>query len=145
VAVLCGLSVPALAAERMVRVYNWDQYIAADTLERFTRETGIRVDYRIFPDNETLDAVLMGEKSGYDVVFPSASPFFAAQVRIGLHRPLDLAKIPNTAGVDKGMLASLAMVDRGNRHALPYMIGATGFAYDADRIRALYPDAPVGS
>lgn len=142
---LCGLAAAASAGERVVRVYNWDQYIAADTLERFTAETGIRVDYTIFPDNETLDAVLMGEKAGYDVVFPSASPFFASQARIGLYRALDYAKIPNAAGVDKMVLTNLGLVDRGNRHALPYMIAATGFAYDAERVRALYPDAPVNS
>ena len=30
-------------AEEVVRVYNWSDYIAEDTLENFQKETGIRV------------------------------------------------------------------------------------------------------
>ena len=143
-AVLAGAPM-ASAEDRVVNVYNWDNYVAPDTISRFTAETGITVRYEIYPDNETLDTVLMGDKSGHDVVFPSASPFFANQVKIGVYRPLDYSKIPNAAGVDRQVLADLSIVDRDNRHALPFMIAATGFAYDIDRVKALAPAAPVES
>ncbi|CAA7616850.1 polyamine ABC transporter substrate-binding protein [Magnetospirillum sp. UT-4] len=145
-AALAGLAVlPAHAEDKVVNVYNWSDYIAKDTLETFTRETGIKVKYDTYADNEILDTKLSAGKSGYDVVFPSASPFFAAQVKAGMYQPLDVARLPNAAGLDKGVMANLAKVDPGNRFGVPYMMAATGFAYNVDKIGKAMPDAPVDS
>lgn len=135
----------AMAQEKVVNVYNWSDYIAKDTLEKFEKETGIKVKYDTYGDNEVLDTKLMAGKSGYDVVFPSASPFFAAQVKAGIYQKLDLSKIPNAAGLDKEVLASVAKVDAGNAHGLPYMMAATGIGYNIDKVKKAYPDAPLDS
>jgi putrescine transport system substrate-binding protein len=135
----------AQAEDKVLNVYNWSDYIAKDTLAKFTAETGIKVKYDTYGENEELDSKLMAGKSGYDVVFPSASPFFAAQVKAGVYQKLDLAKIPNAAGVDKGVLANLSKVDPGNAYGLPYMMAATGIGYNIDKVKALLPDAPTNS
>ncbi|MBC7906027.1 MAG: polyamine ABC transporter substrate-binding protein [Rhodospirillaceae bacterium] len=145
VAALGLVSSAAHAETKVLNVYNWSDYIAKDTLEKFTKETGINVKYDTYGDNEVLDTKLMAGKSGYDVVFPSASPFFAAQVKAGIYQKLDLSKIPNAAGVDKDVLANLAKVDAGNAHGLPYMMAATGIGYNIDKVKKLYPDAPLDS
>ena len=67
--------------EKVLNVYNWSDYIAPDTLERFTKETGIKVNYDVYDGNEILEAKLLAGKSGYDVVFPSASPFLANHIK----------------------------------------------------------------
>ncbi|MDA8231500.1 MAG: extracellular solute-binding protein [Magnetospirillum sp.] len=144
-AVVTFAAASARAEEKVVNVYNWSDYIAKDTLEKFTRETGITVKYDTYGENEILDAKLMTGKSGYDVVFPSASPFFARQVKAGLYQPLDLAKIPNAKGVDKAVMDSLAKVDQGGVHALPYMMAATGIGYNVDAVAKAMPGAPVDS
>ena len=41
----CSVLTPALAAERIVNIYNWSDYIDPSVLEDFTRETGIKVIY----------------------------------------------------------------------------------------------------
>ncbi|MED5557883.1 MAG: spermidine/putrescine ABC transporter substrate-binding protein PotF, partial [Pseudomonadota bacterium] len=51
-----------------VRVYNWSDYIAPETLEKFTERTGIEVTYDVYDSNEILDAALLSGRSGYDVV-----------------------------------------------------------------------------
>lgn len=130
---------------KVVNVYNWADYVAKDTLERFSKETGIKVNYDTYDDNEVLDAKLMAGRSGYDVVFPSASPFFARGIQAGIYRKLDPARLPNAAGLDKAQMATLARHDPGNAHGLPYMRSATGFGYNIDKIKALLPDAPVDS
>jgi putrescine transport system substrate-binding protein len=135
----------ALAEDKVVNVYNWSDYIAKDTLEKFTAETGIKVRYDTYGENEELDAKLMAGKSGYDVVFPSASPFFASQVKAGVYQKLDMAQIPNAAGLDKAVMNSLSKVDPGNQFGLPYMMAATGIGYNIDKVKALLPDAPVDS
>jgi putrescine transport system substrate-binding protein len=135
----------ARAEEMVVNVYNWSDYIAKDTLQKFSAETGIKVRYDTYADNEMLDAKLMTGRSGYDVVFPSAAPFFAQQAKAGIYQPLDLARIPNAAGLDKAVMDSLAKVDPGPVHALPYMMSATGFGYNVEAVARLMPDAPLDS
>ena len=36
------------AEEKSLNVYNWSDYIAKDTLSRFTTETGIKVNYDVY-------------------------------------------------------------------------------------------------
>ena len=144
-AVLGMAATIAHAEERVVNVYNWSDYIAKDTLEKFTKETGIKVNYDTYGENEALEAKLLAGKSGYDVVFPSASPFFAHQVKAGVYQKLDQAKIPNAKGLSKETMASLAKVDPGNAFGVPYMIAATGIGYNVDMVKKVMPDAPTGS
>ncbi|MGL6214345.1 MAG: spermidine/putrescine ABC transporter substrate-binding protein PotF, partial [Billgrantia desiderata] len=69
---LGSLAMAAAAVQaNEVRVYNWSDYIAPDTLEKFTEATGIRVIYDVYDSNEVLDAAMLAGRSGYDVVVPS--------------------------------------------------------------------------
>ena len=58
--------------EKILNVYNWSDYIAEDTLKAFEKETGIRVRYDDYDNNEILHAKLVAGKTGYDVVVPSS-------------------------------------------------------------------------
>ena len=137
---------PVWGAEpKVVNIYNWSDYIAKDTLESFTKETGIKVNYDTYGDNETLDAKLMTGHTGYDVVFPSAAPFFAQQVKAGVFRPLDMAHMPNAKGLDAKVMDSLAQVDPGNVYGVPYMMSATGIGFNVEKVKALLPKAPTDS
>jgi putrescine transport system substrate-binding protein len=138
---------PLAAAEeaKVLNVYNWSDYVAEDTIANFTKATGIKVNYDVYDSNDILEAKLMVGKSGYDVVFPSATPFFARQVKAGLYRKLDLAKIPNAKGVDPKVLERLRVVDPGNAFGLPYMMAGTGVGYVRSKITPLLADPPIGS
>jgi putrescine transport system substrate-binding protein len=135
----------ALAQEKVLNVFNWNDYIAKDTLEKFTAASGIKVNYDVYDGNEILEAKLLAGKSGYDVVFPSTSPFFAKQVKAGIYRELDKAKIPNAANLDPAVLAEVAKYDAGNARGLPYLMAGTGIGYNIKKIKELMPDAPIGS
>ena len=69
-AALACLAGSAQAEEKILRLYNWADYFAEDTLSRFTAETGIQVVYDVMDGSETLEAKLMAGNSGYDLVFP---------------------------------------------------------------------------
>jgi putrescine transport system substrate-binding protein len=135
----------AKAEEPVLNVYNWSDYVAKDTLARFTKETGIKVKYDVYDSNEVLDTKLMTGKSGYDLVFPSATPFFAQQVKAGAYLKLDKKKLPNAVGLDKMVMANLTRSDPGNEYGLPYMMAATGIGYNVEKVKSLLPDAPIGS
>jgi putrescine transport system substrate-binding protein len=137
---------PARAAEdKVLNVYNWSDYIAEDTLARFTAETGIKVNYDVYDSNEILEAKLMAGSSGYDVVFPSAMPFLARQIKSGIYRPLDLDKLPNRKLVRPSLLKALTASDPENRYAVPYTISGTGIGFNVAKVEALAPGAPTDS
>jgi putrescine transport system substrate-binding protein len=133
------------AEEKVLNVYNWSDYIAEDTLARFTAETGIKVNYDVYDSNEILEAKLMAGSSGYDVVFPSVSPFVARQVKSNIYRKLDRSKLPNWSKLSPSTMKALAGNDPGNAHVVPYMIAGTGIGYNVKKVEAAAPGAPVGS
>ncbi|MDX9860214.1 MAG: polyamine ABC transporter substrate-binding protein [Rhodospirillales bacterium] len=144
-AVMVMTSTAHSAEEKALNVYNWSDYIAPDTLDRFEKETGIKVNYDVYDSNEILEAKLMAGNSGYDVVFPTASPFLARQIQAGIYQPLDPAKLPNRAHIDAAALATLAKSDPDNTHAVPYMIAGTGIGVNLAKVKELAPDAPLDS
>ena len=142
VAALAALASSPLRAEeeKVVNVYNWSDYVAPDTLEKFTKATGIKVNYDVYDSNEILSAKLQAGRSGYDVVFPSASPFLAQQIKAGIFQKLDRSKLKNFAGLDPAAMKTLGSVaDPGNLYAIPYQISATGIGYNIDKVAKAAP------
>ena len=134
------------AEEKVVNVYNWSDYVAPDTLEKFTQATGIKVNYDVYDGNEILSAKLQAGNSGYDVVFPSASPFLAQQIKAGIYRALDRAKLKNYPNLDPAVMKTLASVaDPGNLYAIPYQISATGIGYNIDKLAKAAPGVALDS
>jgi putrescine transport system substrate-binding protein len=133
------------AAQGQLRVFNWNDYVAPEALQRFEQETGIKVTYDTYDSNEMLDAKLRAGRSGYDLVVPTASPFLANQVKAGLYQPIDRAKLGNYAQIDPGVLKRLDRYDAGNRHGVPWLWGTTGIGYNRERVLKIMPDAPVYS
>lgn len=123
----------SLAADRVVKVYNWSDYIAEDTLEKFTAATGIEVIYDLFDSNEVLEAKVLSGQSGYDVVFPT-SDFMARQIAAGAYQKLDKSKIPNLKNLDPKVMASLEVFDNGAEYSAPYQWGTTGIGYNINKV-----------
>lgn len=146
-ALAATLALPAAAAEeKVLAIYNWSDYIAADTIARFEAETGIKVSYDVYDSNETLEAKLLAGKSGYDLVVPSFSPFMIRQIKAGIYQPIDKSKLKNYGNLDKAILERTALGDPGNSHGVPYLWGTTGIGYNVAKVKeALGPDAPVDS
>ena len=57
-----------------LHIYNWSDYIAEDTVKKFTAETGIKVNYDVYDSNEVLETKLTAGRSGYDIVVPTEIP-----------------------------------------------------------------------
>ena len=130
--------------EKILNVYNWADYIEPKVLEDFQKETGIKVRYDVFDSNEVLETKLLTGDSGYDVVVPSAY-FLERQIKAGVFRTLDKTQLPHLQNQDPELQAVVAKHDPDNAHSVIYMWGTTGIGYDALKIRAIMPDAPVDS
>lgn len=134
----------ATGGDQVVNVYNWSDYIDPEVVKSFERETGIKVRYDVFDSNEVLETKLLTGNSGYDVVVPSAY-FLERQVKAGVFAKLDKSKLPGLANLDPELTQRAAGHDPGNEHSVVYMWGTTGIGYDADKVKALMPDAPLDS
>jgi putrescine transport system substrate-binding protein len=127
-----GVKEPAGAdrgGQKVVHVYNWTDYIGRTTIADFEAKTGIRVVYDTYDSNEIVETKLLTGRTGYDVVFPTAS-VLSRLARIGVFLELDRSKLPNFTNLDRDILERMATYDPGNRHAMPYMWGTTGLGYN---------------
>jgi putrescine transport system substrate-binding protein len=132
------------AEEMVVNVYNWSDYIDPATLEQFTAETGIKVNYDVFDSNEVLETKLLAGKTGYDVVVPGAA-FMERQIKAGVFRKLDRSLLPNWSNLDPEILERVALHDPGNEYSVNHMWGTTGIGYNVGKVKAIDPNAPVDS
>src|SRR3712207_5854072 len=89
---------PGLAQQRVVNVYNWSDYVDPKVLEDFTKETGIRVVYDTYDNNEIVETKLLAGRSGYDIVVPSG-PFLQRLIAAKTFQRLDKSKLPNLANM----------------------------------------------
>jgi putrescine transport system substrate-binding protein len=135
---------PASTEEKVVNVYNWSDYIDPKTLEAFTKETGIKVNYDVFDSNEVLQTKLLAGNTGYDVVVPSAS-FLELQIKAGVFQKLDKSKLPNWTNLDPNILQRVALHDPGNQYAVNHMWGTDAIGYNVKKVQAIDPKAPVDS
>ena len=109
-------------------VYNWEDYVAPNTIPRFEKEFGVKVTYDTFPSNEQLLAKLQAGGVKYDVIFPTHYflPIYLAQ---GLLAPLDHANLTHLPNVFARFRHT--PFDPGNAYTVPYSWGMTGLAYNA--------------
>ena len=132
------------AAERVVNVYNWSDYVDPDVLADFTAETGVAVVYDVFDANDLVETKLLAGGSGYDVVV-SSDVYVAREIAAGVLQPLDKTRLPNLVHQWPAIADALGAYDPGNRFAVNYMWGTTGLGYNVDKVQALVPDAPRDS
>ena len=135
-------SVMAQEEEKVLNVYNWSDYIADDTIANFEKETGIKVRYDNFDNNEIVHAKLVAGKTGYDIVVPSS---FWAKIQAdgGLLRKLDKSKIPNLVHMDPEVQKTIAKLDPGNQYMVNWMWGYTTVGINVDKVRAALGGLPM--
>jgi putrescine transport system substrate-binding protein len=128
--------------EKILNVYNWSDYIAEDTIKNFEKETGIKVRYDNFDNNEIVHAKLVAGKTGYDVVVPS-SYWAKLQADGGLLRKLDKAQLPNYKNLDPALQAQLAKLDPGNEYMVDWLWGYTTVGINVDKVKAAIAPLPM--
>lgn len=128
--------------EKVLNLASWADYIAPDTVPNFQRETGIKVNYETYDNNEVLESKLMTGHTNWDVVIPTTG-FFDRQRKAGVYQKLDKSVLPNLVNADPEVMRLMAAEDPGNLYAVPYMYSITGLGYNANKLRArLGAEAP---
>lgn len=128
--------------EKVLNIYNWSDYIADDTIQNFEKETGIKVRYDTYDNNEILHAKLVAGKTGYDIVVPS-STFARLQIDGGLLSKLDKSQLPNLKNLDPDIQAQIATIDPGNQYLVNWMWGYTTIGINTAKVKAALGAEPI--
>jgi putrescine transport system substrate-binding protein len=128
--------------EKVLNVYNWSDYIGEETIRNFEKETGIKVRYDNFDNNEIVHAKLVAGRSGYDVVVPSSN-WAKLQIDGGLLAKIDKSKIANYKNLDPTVQAQLARLDPGNDYMVNWLWGFTTVGINVDKVKAALGSTPM--
>jgi putrescine transport system substrate-binding protein len=128
--------------EKVLNVYNWVDYIGENTIANFEKETGIKVNYQTYEENETLDKSLRIKKDAYDVVVPSTD-WSGSQINSGLLMRLDKSKIPNFKNLDPSFIEKIKDADPSNAYLAGYLWGYTTIGLNVTEVVKRLGSVPV--
>ena len=132
----------AAAEEKILNIYNWPDYIAKDMVASFEKETGIKVNYQTFENNEGLQAKLVAGNTGYDIVVPGAV-FAKPQIQAGLLQKLDKSKLSNITNLDASIMAKLGTVDPDNAYLVPWAWSFTTVGINKAKVAQALGNTPM--
>ena len=137
------VSAPAAPAEeKILNIYNWPDYIAKDMVANFEKETGIKVNYQTFENNEALYAKLVAGNTGYDIVVPGAV-FAKPEIDGGLLQKLDKSKLPNAGNLDPAIMEKLSTIDPGNAYLVPWAWSFTTVGINKAKVAKALGSTPM--
>jgi spermidine/putrescine transport system substrate-binding protein len=120
---------------------NWPLYMdpKKPELAKFTQQTGIQVTYQeVIQDDAEWFAKIQPQLAanrgiGYDLMVVTDGVQFTELVELGYLAPLDHSKLPNFAA-NAGDKYKHETFDDGNVYSIPWASGATGIAYNPDKV-----------
>src|SRR5262245_47833665 len=121
-----GLSFTTQAAEQL-NVVSWSGYFTPQILEKFEKETGIKVTVDSYDSNETLLAKLKQGGSGYAVAIPSHQ-FVPILIQENLLERFDPAQQPYYANIVDNLRKPTW--DPQGAYSVPFIWGTTSVVLD---------------
>lgn len=127
----------SIGNDNVLYVYNWGEYMslgeegAIDVNEEFYKETGIKVVYTTYPDNESMYAKISSGSANYDVIIPS-DYMIAKMIKEDMLAEINFDNIPNYKNIDS-IHKSLAY-DPENKYSVPYTWGTVGIFYNTKKV-----------
>ncbi len=122
---------PARAAEEL-NLFAWSEYIPQGVIDRFTAETGIRVNYETFSSGEEMMAKVLAGGTSYDVVQP---PDYIAEalIQAGMLQRLDPKLLPHLGNILPEFLH--LPHDPTQSYTVPYMTGTVGIVVNTQAVK----------
>lgn len=138
-----GLAVAALAPswllsackrgpeERVVNFFNWSTYIGKDTLPRFEKATGVKVNYEEFADEEEMFAKIRSGARGYDLII--GTDYMIPRLKgLNLIEPYPPGVLKNLGNIEPAFRNT--PFDPENAFTVPYLWGTTGIGYNKSKV-----------
>ena len=122
------------AAARVLQLFNWNNYIAPETIQRFEALCDCHVEQDYFSDNEEMLAKLAAGATGYDLIVPTGNAMDTL-IRQGTLIPLDKTLLPSLKNIHTAYLKT--RFDPENRYSVPYAYTLTLLGFNANKMREL--------
>jgi len=130
---------PAAKEGGVLRMLTWEGYAPEELVNKFTDETGIKVEISYIGDNNELIAKMAATKgTGFDLVSPTLNYVSNSQKEFGIYQPIDLSKVDQklfTPAHLKSILENSKF--EGKPYALPFVWGTTAMIVNTEKA----PDA----
>jgi spermidine/putrescine transport system substrate-binding protein len=123
-----------VAAKDQLHLYNWNNYIAPETVKRFEDFCKCEVVQTYYSDNEELLAKLAAGAKGYDILVPTSNAV-QALIKGGQLKPIDKTQLPNLKNIDPTYLNTA--FDPDNKYSVPYAMSLTVIGYNDQKIKEL--------
>lgn len=113
-------------------IYNWGDYIDPDLLTKFTKETGIKVQYETFDSNEAMYTKVKQGGTTYDILVPS-DYMINKMIQEKLLVKLDKSQLKGLDNISPQFLGK--SFDPKNDYSVPYFWGTIGIVYNEKLVK----------
>lgn len=125
-------------SEKTINVYSWGEFISngaegsLNVNNKFTEETGIKVNYKTFQNNEELFAKISGGGADYDVIIPS-DYMISRLIEKDMLAKINFDNVPNYKYISPSFKD--LNFDPKNEYSVPYMWGLVGIFYNKNEVK----------
>jgi spermidine/putrescine transport system substrate-binding protein len=124
---IAGVAGFAEAQDNKLRLITWADYVPADVVAQFKKETGIDVELTLSNNEEMISKLRATGGAGFDLAQPSQDRIAGPQAEFGVYKPMDLTKIKSELFIPSMLDATKknTTVD-GKVYGLPHIWGTDG-------------------
>ncbi len=117
----------APAENKVLRIMTWSGYAPQELIDKFTAETGIKVEVTLSNNEEMISKLRATRGGGFDLVQPSQDRISSVVEQYGIYQPIDYSKV-DEAQIDPSLLAAVKKntLVKGKSYAVPHVYGTEG-------------------
>jgi spermidine/putrescine transport system substrate-binding protein len=120
--------------ENILHLFNWNNYIAPETIKHFEKFCNCKLSQDYYSDNEEMLAKLAAGATGYDLIVPTGNAMDTL-IRQDALSPLDKPLLPNLRNINPTYLDSV--FDPGNKYSVPYAYTLTLIGFNKEKMEEL--------
>ena len=122
-----ALAAPGFAQDNKLRLITWADYVPADVVAQFKKETGIDVEVTLSNNEEMISKLRATGGAGFDLAQPSQDRIVGPQQEFGIYKPMDMAKIKTELFIPSMLEATKKNTTlKGQVCGLPHIWGTDG-------------------
>ena len=120
------------SGDKELNMFVWTEYVPQSVIDKFTEETGIKVNLTTYSSNEDMLAKVKSESEGaFDLIQPS--DYMVEQcINQGLVKEIDTSKLTNYGNISDAY--KNPSYDPESKYSIPYLGGLGGIAVNTSKI-----------
>ena len=126
---------PAPAPKNTVlRLITWSGYAPQELIDKFTAETGVKVEVTLSNNEEMISKLRATRGGGFDLAQPSQDRISAVVAEFGIYQAIDYSRI-DAAQIDPSLLAAVKKntLVNGQSYAVPHVYGTEGLIVNTSK------------